>query len=601
LRHDIEEVALLLLRATRLFIYKLYQGLVMTPDNLLPRSAGHLSRADASARSIAERWMVPGLLLAFLVFYLLPLVTHGLWTPDETRYGQISQEMLLSGNWVAPHFMGIRYFEKPIAGYWMIAIGQAVFGDTLFGVRIASALSTGLSIWLTYLIARRLWNDPRKSFACALLYMSFGLIAGQAGYANLDPQFTLWVNLSLVALWFAIDSQVSRARLGAWAVLGVACGMGFMTKGFLAWLLPVLIALPWMLWQRRLGELLRYGPLAVVVAAVVCLPWVLAIHHQEPDFWRFFFWNEHIRRFAADDAQHARPWWFYVPLMVVSSLPWAALLPATFVQAWQHKRQPAICFLLLWLLLPLGFFSLSSGKLPTYIMPCLLPLALLMGHALTELLNKARGRAIRINGVINVVIATTALIVLLYLQATKELYENTEMFSLSLVFFVLLGWIIANALQVLRPLMFWGMPALGIWLLVALLPAAMPGQIVDSKMPDQFIAEHLDALSQTTSLLSNDLGAAAALSWRLKRPQIALYNTVGELKYGLNDPAMESRKVTMDNVAQWMTEARKKGAVGVVMRVNSVQEEQEVELLPIDGKRYERGDLHILIFAQRQP
>ncbi|RON42155.1 lipid IV(A) 4-amino-4-deoxy-L-arabinosyltransferase [Pseudomonas brassicacearum] len=573
----------------------------MTPDNLLPRSAGHLSPADASARSIAERWMVPGLLLVFLVFYLLPLMTHGLWTPDETRYGQISQEMLLSGNWVAPHFMGIRYFEKPIAGYWMIAIGQAVFGDNLFGVRIASALSTGLSIWLTYLIARRLWNDPRKSFACALLYMSFGLIAGQAGYANLDPQFTLWVNLSLVALWFAIDSQGSRARLGTWALLGVACGMGFMTKGFLAWLLPMLIALPWMLWQRRLGELLRYGPLAVVVAAAVCLPWVLAIHHQEPDFWRFFFWNEHIRRFAADDAQHARPWWFYVPLLVVSSLPWAALLPTTFVQAWQHKRQPAICFLLLWLLLPLGFFSLSSGKLPTYIMPCLLPLALLMGHALTELLNQARGLAIRINGVINVVMATTALIVLLYLQATKEIYENTEYFSLSLVFFVLLGWIIANALQVLRPLMFWAMPALGIWLLVALLPAAMPGQIVDSKMPDQFIAEHLDALSQTTSLLSNDLGAASALSWRLKRPQIALYNTVGELKYGLDDPAMESRKVTKDSVGQWMTEARKKGSVGVVMRVNSVQEVQEVELLPIDGKRYERGNLQILIFPQRQP
>jgi 4-amino-4-deoxy-L-arabinose transferase len=50
-----------------------------------------------------------------------------------------------------------------------------------------------------------------------------------------------------------------------------------------------------------------------------------------------------------------------------------------------------------------------------------------------------------------------------------------------------------------------------------------------------------------------------------------------------------------------MTEARKKGAVGVVMRVNSVQEVQEVELLPIDGKRYQRGNLEILIFPQSQP
>ncbi|MFJ7796137.1 lipid IV(A) 4-amino-4-deoxy-L-arabinosyltransferase [Pseudomonas sp. NPDC096950] len=568
-------------------------------NNVLQHPALKISRRPAP--SAVERWIVPGLLLAFVLFYLLPLVSHGLWIPDETRYGQIAQEMRLSGDWIAPHFMGVRYFEKPIAGYWMIAIGQAVFGDNLFGVRIASALSTGFSVWLTYMIARRLWNDPRKSGACALLYMSFGLIAGQAGYANLDPQFTFWVNLSLVALWFAIDSPSGKKRLGAWAVLGAACGMGFMTKGFLAWLLPVLIALPYMLWQRRLGELLRYGPIALVVTAVVCLPWVLAIHHQEPDFWRFFFWNEHIRRFAADDAQHARPWWFYLPLLVASSMPWAALLPSTFIQAWKNKRQPAMGFLLLWLLLPLAFFSLSSGKLPTYIMPCLLPLALLMGHAVVSLVDQAKDRVIRLNGALNVLLASAGLIVLIYVQATKEIFENTEMFSLSLAYIVLAGWIIANALQVSRPLVFWAAPALGSWLLVALLPAAMPATIVNSKMPDQFIAEHLDALGQTTSLLSNDLGAASALSWRLKRPQVDLFNTVGELKYGLEDPAMDSRKVTKDRVGQWMIEARKKGSVGVVMRVNSVQEVEEVALLPVDGKRYERGNLEILIFPQTPP
>ena len=275
-----------------------------------------------------ERWALPSLILAFVLFYLLPLMTHGLWIPDETRYAQISQEMLHSGNWVAPHFMGLRYFEKPIAGYWMIAIGQAVFGDNLFGVRIASALSTGLSVWLAWLIAGRLWHDPRKRFASTLLYMSFGLVAGQAGYANLDPQFTFWVNLSLVAVWFAFDSTTRRGRLSSWAVLGIACGMGFMTKGFLAWLLPVLIAVPYALWQRRLKEVLIYGPLAILVAVAICVPWALAIQHQEPDFWQFFFWNEHIRRFSAADAQHTQPWWFYLPILLAASLPWAALLPS---------------------------------------------------------------------------------------------------------------------------------------------------------------------------------------------------------------------------------------------------------------------------------
>ncbi|WP_460128708.1 lipid IV(A) 4-amino-4-deoxy-L-arabinosyltransferase [Pseudomonas sp. H1_D05] len=562
----------------------------------------HAARHLMQPPSLIEHWAIPGLVLAFVLFYLLPLMSHGLWIPDETRYGQISQEMLLSGNWVAPHFMGIRYFEKPIAGYWMIAIGQAIFGDNLFGVRIASAVSTGVSVWIAYLLARRLWNNPRISAACALLYMSFGLIAGQAGYANLDPQFTLWVNLSLVAVWFAIDSTTPKARLGSWALLGAACGMGLMTKGFLALLLPVLIALPYMIWQRRFSELLRYGPVAILVAALVSVPWALAVHVREPDFWRFFFWHEHIRRFAAgDDAQHARPWWFYLPLLFASTLPWALLLPSTLIRTWREKREAKTAFLALWFVLPLIFFSLSSGKLPTYIMPCLFPLALLMGYTVVNWLEQRNTQVLRLNGVINTVMGSVALIALIYLQASKELYENTEMFSLSLVYIVLIGWIIANALQVMRPLTMWAMPALGIGLLIALLPAAMPAQIVDSKMPDQFIAEHQQALSEASSLLSNDLGAASALAWRLKRPQVDLFNTVGELKYGLDDPAMAARKVGLDDVGQWMTEARKKGSVAVVMRVNSTQEAQEIELLPADGKHYQRGNLQIYIFAKRQP
>jgi 4-amino-4-deoxy-L-arabinose transferase len=571
----------------------------MTSDNPpLRHAARHLMQSP----SLVERWAIPGLILAFVLFYLLPLMTHGLWIPDETRYGQISQEMLLSGNWVAPHFMGIRYFEKPIAGYWMIAIGQAIFGDNLFGVRIASAVSSGVSVWLAYLLARRLWNNPRISAACALLYMSFGLIAGQAGYANLDPQFTLWVNLSLVAVWFAIDSTTAKARLGSWTLLGAACGMGLMTKGFLALLLPVLIALPYMIWQRRFGELLRYGLVAMLVAALVSVPWALAVHVREPDFWRFFFWHEHIRRFAAgDDAQHARPWWFYLPLLFAATLPWAVLLPSTLIRTWREKREAKTAFLALWFVLPLAFFSLSSGKLPTYIMPCLFPLALLMGHTVVKWREQRHTKALRLNGVINTALGSLALIALIDLQVTKELYENTEMFSLSLVFIVLIGWIIANALQIMRPLTMWAMPALGIGLLIALLPAAMPAQIVDSKMPDQFIAEHQQALSEASSLLSNDLGAASALAWRLKRPQVNLFNTVGELKYGLDDPAMAARKVGLDDVGQWMTDARKKGSVAVVMRVNSTQEAQEIELLPADGTHYQRGNLQIYIFAKRQP
>lgn len=444
------------------------------------------------------------LLLAFVVAYLLPLGSHGLWIPDETRYAQISQEMLHSGQWTAPYFMGVRYFEKPAAGYWLIAAGQALFGENLFGVRIASALSTGLSALLAYLIAARIWNEPRKSFASALLFMSFGFVAGQAGYCNLDPQFTLWVNLSLVAFWYAVHSS-GRSRLVAWTVLGLACGMGFMTKGFLAWALPVLITVPYMLWQKRFVELIRYGLLAVIVAIGVCLPWVLAVHAQEPDYWRFFFWHEHVRRFAGEDAQHAQPVWFYLPTLIAASLPWALLLPVTFKQAWQQRRQPAIGFLLMWTLLPLAFLSLSRGKLPTYILPCLLPLALLMANALVERLNHGQVTALRLNGGFNAIVALVGLLVLLYLQWKNPVYDH-EPIHLLLAIGVLTVWMLTNVLQALRPLSAWAMPAAGSLLLVALLPAALPYTLVYDKTPDQFVARHFSELAASRSLLSNDLG-----------------------------------------------------------------------------------------------
>ncbi|KPU59800.1 dolichyl-phosphate-mannose-mannosyltransferase family protein [Pseudomonas fluorescens] len=546
---------------------------------------------------MSKRWGLPILLVLVALAYLLPLGSHGLWIPDETRYAQISQGMLLSGNWVSPHFMDVRYFEKPAAGYWMIAIGQALFGQNLFGVRFASALSTGLSVLLCYLVARRMWNEPRKSFACALLYMSFSVIAASAGYANLDPQFTFWVNLSLVALWFALDSVGRGQRLIAWAVLGLACGMGFMTKGFLAWLLPVLIALPWMIWQKRWRELLAYGPVAVVVAIAVSLPWALAVHAQEPDYWRFFFWHEHIRRFAGDDAQHDAPWWYYLPLLVAFSMPWVALLPPALKQAWQTRRQSDIGFLLLWLWMPLFFFSLSKGKLPAYILPCLLPLALLLGHALADRLKLEQGRALGINGLLNLLVGVVTLLALVYLQLKKPIYDH-ELHNLVLVFIGLIGWIMANLLQAFRPLQCWTAPAFGSLLLIGLVPAGLPNSVVANKTPDQFILDHAQELGQTAKLLSNDLGAASALSWRVKRPEVAFFNTIGELKYGLAYPDSLKQRVGPDQVQQWMHDARQLGSVGVVMRVKGEEELRELDQLPKEGKRYEQGNLVILIIPQ---
>ena len=248
----------------------------------------------------------------------------------------------------------------------------------------------------------------------------------------------------------------------------------------------------------------------------------------------------------------------------------------------------------------LGFFSLSNGKLPTYIMPCLLPLALLMGHTLTDLINRHKARTICLNGLLNFVIGMAAMIGLIYLQIARPLYSNShaEMFSLSLAFIVLLVWILANLLQAFRPLTLWAMPALGIGLLVILLPASMPAWIADNEMPDQFVLEHLEELQQTQALLSNELESASALAWRLNRSDVALYDTEGELRYGLQYAGSAHRKVELEAVQAWLKAARQRGSVGVLMRVNSTSEMREAGQLPPGGKRYYKGYLELIVYPQ---
>lgn len=549
---------------------------------------------------VSTRNAVLLLLVAFLLFYLAPLASHGLWIPDETRYAQISQEMLLSGHWATPHFMGLRYFEKPAAGYWMIAIGQAVFGQNLFGVRVASAIALGLSVVLAWMLAGRLWRNSQMQLTSAVVYMSLSLICAGAGYANLDPQFTLWVNLSVVALWYAVDAATTRARLASWTALGFACAMGFMTKGFLALLLPVLVALPYMLWQRRFLELVRYGLLAVVVAVLISLPWGLTIHAQEADFWNYFFWDEHIRRFAGDDAQHSEAWYYYLPIMLMASLPWVALLPATFAQAWKARLQAPIGFLWLWLLLPLVFFSIAKGKLPSYIMPCLLPLALLMGHALARRLEQGKTLMLRSNAWLNVAMGVVGLMAVAYLQLRKPIYHD-ETGHVVLLVLALSGWTLVNLYAVWRPLRGWMAPALGMGIALSLIPAALPRSVVNNKTPDAFIARHTHELNKTQSLLSNELGAASALAWHIGHPDITLYNTGGETRYGLQYPDAQGRMVTIDQVGAWLAEARKTGSVGVVMRVKGQDEQEELAVLPTDATRYEAGTIVILIYPQTAP
>lgn len=551
---------------------------------------------------LKARWLLP---LWFLIVYLLPLPERPLWTPDETRYAEISREMIQSGDWVVPHLLGLDYFEKPVAGYWANSLSQLLLGETNLAVRFASVLSTALSGLLLYFFALQLWGHHRKAMAATLIYLSCLLVYGIGSYSVLDPMLTLWLNGAMVAAFFASKVTSTRGKIGYYLLLGFCCGMGVLTKGFIALAAPVVAIVPFMLLNRRMLELCTFGWLALLTAIVTLLPWGLLVHLRAPDYWHYFFWVEHVQRFAGANAQHSAPFWYYLPCLLLGLIPWLGLLPDTLKGLWQRRNQwlaeeNTALYLLLWVIMPLLLFSIAKGKLPTYILPCFAPLALLLTDNLFRDLGQKQYGGLRLNAIINLLLGLVALLAILLLgngwMGKTPLYGEHESARLLLAafcfsFWGLLGWFILQ-----KPQRRWSLSPLCPLVLVLIYPAALPLSVVNSKLPDAFLTLNHEPLAASRFIFSTDTGLAVSMGWQLKRTDIMLLGTEGELEYGLQKRPAGERMIPRESFADWLATARTKGQVAVLTKLES---DQQPAGWPAATQTIRANRLLLLIYGQQ--
>lgn len=523
------------------------------------------------------------LLSFFLLAYILPLGVRDLVVPDETRYGEIPREMIASGEWISPHLNGLRYFEKPVLGYWVHAGSLLLFGENNFAVRLPSALSVGLSALLIFVLV---WRTSRRededggfpAILATLVFLSCFEVFGVGNTAVLDSLFSFFLTATITAFYFATESPPGSGREKSYLFLaGLSCGLSFLTKGFLGFAVPVLAVAPYLVWQRRYADLLRMSWLPILTAILVSLPWSIAIHLREPDFWRFFFWNEHIRRFMADNAQHKESFWFFFLTAPGMFIPWVFMVPAA-VPGIKNRlfEQGApgrlLKFCLCWLVLPFLFFSFSNGKLLTYILPCFPPFAVLMAFGLLHVLKKElRNKFFKIGVGVSPMFFGLILVAFLYVQifGFNGLRPYSETWKAvmavnALVFFALFCFWSLRSRSVQTKLILFGMAPL---LLFFLAHYIIPDQTIEVKAPGPLLEQHTQDIEPDTVIISDE-DSLRAVCWYLRRNDVYLLGGAGELDYGLGYEDARGRLLDSNSAANLIRE--NPGKAILIARVRSV-------------------------------
>ena len=337
------------------------------------------------------RWPVLTLLLLASLTFFLGLGRQAITDSDEAFYAEAAREMVEGGDWLTPHYNYEERWQKPALYYWFTAAAFAATGSTEFMARFGAALSGAGLMLLTWATARRLTaRDDAAWIAGAIAATCSGyFLMARAALPDLPLAFFI-----TATIWSALrTADPAEEAATSWAVLaGLAAGLGFLTKGPVALVIPAIV-LPPIWWRERRTIALRTSHLAIalVVFAISGLPWYVAMTYSHGvAYLQSFFIADNLERFATTRFNGPREVAYYVPIVIGGLLPWAIfllVLPWRTVNDVARRRRTLTDVewrLLIWTIAPLLLFTASIGKQPRYILPVLPPLAMMLGLSIAD-------------------------------------------------------------------------------------------------------------------------------------------------------------------------------------------------------------------------
>ncbi|HLS83008.1 MAG TPA: glycosyltransferase family 39 protein [Steroidobacter sp.] len=320
------------------------------------------------------------------------------WPPDEPRFALIARDMLASGEWLIPRVGADVYADKPPLFFWIEAALLWLTGSLRLAVFLPGLLAGLGTVVLVYDLARRLWSRE-IAFAAGLGLLLTVQFVWQARQGQIDATLCFFTTLSLYGL---LRHLLLGPRWG-WFVLGwAAAGVGVITKG--VGFLPLAI-LPLHAVLRRMSPRAEdraaassvwgwaAGPLALAATVSLWLAPMLIAAANDPAIAAYrdeILYGQTVERYIDARHHHEPFWYFFVQVIPVLWAPLTALTPWLW-RCWRlswRRRDLRVLLPLLWAVLVVLFFSLSSGKRGVYVLPATPAFALACAPFLGELVRR---------------------------------------------------------------------------------------------------------------------------------------------------------------------------------------------------------------------
>ena len=321
---------------------------------------------------------------AWIVLALWGLGEAPFHTKGEPREALVVWEMTHGSSWVLPYRNGTEVPSKPPLFHWLGALTAKARGALdEWSVRLPSAAASLVGSLLVLVAGSMLWSVRAGLFAALALMTCFEW-SRAATTGRVDMVLTLGLELAFVSLLLFL-----RRRNARWLVplyLGIA--LSILGKGPVGVVLSGLLALAVCVLSRDVTPLQQMRLLrgALVVAVLGGSWYALAYQEGGYDFFYKQVLDENVFRFLGSDqlsGGHRHPVWRLYLLLVVGLLPWVLLLPPIAARIWRErstlKAQEGVGYLLLWIVVVLGFFSIPASKRSVYLLPLYPAVALIVG------------------------------------------------------------------------------------------------------------------------------------------------------------------------------------------------------------------------------